>query len=481
MFVNCRRVLRPRLYPPSLQRPFRSLLYVGRAAAQPVRALSTSTGVNSASGSGGVPALIDLNRGHPKTEMIIADSLRPFLSAGNTSVPGTVQTTNAMRLAVTNFLRSMYGEPHFDFDRVRLVQSGARDAFELLIREFTKPNDAVVCDEYTYFHCMQLFARYSLQPIPVRSGATDSSFDLKWLDATLQQLSAAKTRVPLAYVMPSFSNPTSLSLDASARRALIGLGTKYRFGIVADEIFHHLRFSGKPDPSITHPVLFPQTSPPPAPAPKSSAANSDATVPFVLSISSLSKTIAAEFGRDWTLGWCVHGPTNSVAVTQRLDRALNSSLPAGAAGKPIPAVSDTPPIHNPALLQAFESGAVNDQVRTLCSVLGHRAAVFTEAFRAEVARLPASSPAAKGLTITPVDGGYFSWIQLPPGMTDTQVVPVAESRFGVRVAPGSKSYSGPVRPLASNYVRICFAIYSDAELIAGAKRLVAAVQACCVA
>jgi DNA-binding transcriptional MocR family regulator len=67
-------------------------------------------------------------------------------------------------------------------------------------------------------------------------------------------------------------------------------------------------------------------------------------------------------------------------------------------------------------------------------------------------------------------GGFFIWVTLPPGVTASALLPVAE-RHAVGFAPGNRFCSdGDDRSL-----RLCFSLYDEVSLAEGARRLGAAV------
>ena len=67
-------------------------------------------------------------------------------------------------------------------------------------------------------------------------------------------------------------------------------------------------------------------------------------------------------------------------------------------------------------------------------------------------------------------GGFFLWVTLPPGLTASALLPVAE-RHAVGFAPGHRFRTdGEDRSL-----RLCFSLHDEASLAEGARRLGAAV------
>jgi DNA-binding transcriptional MocR family regulator len=67
-------------------------------------------------------------------------------------------------------------------------------------------------------------------------------------------------------------------------------------------------------------------------------------------------------------------------------------------------------------------------------------------------------------------GGYFLWVTLPPGLSASALLPIAE-RHAVAFAPGRRFCAdGDDRSL-----RLAFSLYDEASLAEGARRLGAAI------
>ena len=61
----------------------------------------------------------------------------------------------------------------------------------------------------------------------------------------------AQRRAKLIYVVPSFQNPTGVTMGPASRRRLIGIAERYRVPIVEDDIYRELRYHGpKVDPRL---------------------------------------------------------------------------------------------------------------------------------------------------------------------------------------------------------------------------------------
>ena len=69
-------------------------------------------------------------------------------------------------------------------------------------------------------------------------------------------------------------------------------------------------------------------------------------------------------------------------------------------------------------------------------------------------------------------GGFFIWVELPPGVRATELLPLAEEH-GVSFAPGRRFCSDG----DDRHLRLSFSLYDEERLAQGAQRLGAALRA----
>jgi DNA-binding transcriptional MocR family regulator len=249
-----------------------------------------------------------------------------------------------------------------------LVTGGAQQALSLLARSFVRPGDHVLAEAPTYPGALEAFR--------------DEAAVLRMLPTGLTGFEAAarELRPALAYVIPTFQNPTGAVLPPLARRRLAETATAAGVALVDDEVLIDLGFPGE------------QTPPP-------LAAYSDT----VISVGSLSKIIWAGL----RIGW-VRAPVPVITRLARLRAVqdLGGNIPAQLAAA--------------------------DLLPRLAAVRRRRAAELQaghDHLRAELARrLPSWE-------VPPVRGGQTLWVRLPHG--DATSFAQAAIRHRVAVLPGS--------------------------------------------
>ena len=291
-----------------------------------------------------------------------------------------------------------------------LVTGGAQQAIDLVARFLVREGDAVVLEDPTYLGAIDAFtaARARLLPVPVGPAGPDV--------ATLRRL-AAEAAPALAYLVPSFHNPTGTLLDEGARREIARLA-EAGLWVLEDESLADLSFGADPPPPIA------------AFAPRGS----------VLTVGSMSKL----FWGGLRVGW-VRG---SRAVIARLARLkVVADLSGSVIGQSLAA----------RLLPRRE-----EVVRLRRRQLVARLERLTGLLREE---LPEWSWA-------PPKGGLSLWLRLPtPSAEDlARVAP----RHGVSIVPGPvNSPSGG----CADRVRLPF-VLEERLLAEGVARLARAWRAC---
>ncbi len=164
--------------------------------------------------------------------------------------------------------------------------NGNSQALEMLCTVLTEPGDVVIVEEPTYFLAFQMFRDHGLEirgvPIDADGLVVDALVD------EVARCTSAGQRVAFVYTIPAFQNPTSVTMSAQRRRELVAAAAEHDVLIVADEVYHLLRFAPGPMP------------------PPMSAYVDDGPV---LSIGTFSKILAP----GMRLGW-IHGSVERLAA-----------------------------------------------------------------------------------------------------------------------------------------------------------------------
>ena len=297
-------------------------------------------------------------------------------------------------------------------DEELMVTSGAIEALELVTKSYLDPGDLVVVEGPTYLGAIQAFRSFeaSLEAVPL----DEQGLDVDELERRLRR----GTRPKLVYTIPDHQNPAGVTLAASRRGPLVELARRYGFLVVEDVAYRELAFSGEALPSLWS--IAPDV---------------------VVQAGTTSKT----FFPGVRLGWAV-GPAE---ITARLVSAKqNTDQCAGALGQRL-------------FEESVRRGWIDEQ-------LVRSRALYRRKSERLLAALERSMPAETRWTRP--DGGFFSWLTLPPGSSSVELAPRA-AEAGVGIVPGTLFFPDG---RGADTVRLSFSLVDEALIDDGIERLASA-------
>lgn len=357
--------------------------------------------------------MIDFGAGQPSLSLLPINELqtaaRHCLSQGNPELLayGTEQGDGYFRRALSEFLSRRYASA---VDENQLfVTSSASQALDLICTRFTKPGDTIFVEQPTYFLALLVFRDHGLNVVGIP--VDDEGMRIDALEQALTQ-----HRPVFVYTIPTFQNPSTVTLSTKRRQQLVALSEQHQFLIVADEVYHLLDFDSA------------------RPAPMASYCDTGR----VFSLGSFSKICAPGL----RLGWIQAGAA-PIAT-------LNTSGMVESGGGLNPFTSRI-------MLSMLELGLQDLCLDHLRAVYRKRSAALCEAIRQHL-------PSA---TFVEPEGGFFVWVELPNGRNASAVLKDAREK-GVGFQPGRRFGSDPV---LDRFIRLSFAYYEEADLEEGVRRL----------
>src|SRR5258706_11296623 len=124
-----------------------------------------------------------------------------------------------------------------------MLTNGSQQALDLVGKIFLNPNDRILVENPTYLGAIQAFnayeARYSSVPMD------GSGLQIDKAKATI-----VKDKPKFAYVVPTFQNPSGITMTFSRRKAFLSLARAHGLPIVEDDPYSYLRFSGEAQTSL---------------------------------------------------------------------------------------------------------------------------------------------------------------------------------------------------------------------------------------
>ena len=305
-------------------------------------------------------------------------------------------------------LREWIGERHgVDPARV-IVTNGSLQAFHFVLSALGDAGRVVV-ERPTYD-----------RPRRVLSGFDEVSVDDDGLDLDeLERVLAGGSPPAFLYTIPTFQNPTGVTLSEERRGRLAELAAARSLRILEDDPYGLVRFDGEPLPTLFE--LEGGTN--------------------VIYSSSFSKTIAPGLRVGYVL------------VPEAMAAGLEDIV---ASTYITPAL-----VGQATVLEFLRRGLLAPNLERVRELLRARRDAMLQALERDLAgRARWSQP----------EGGYFLWLELPEGTDATELLGRA-SAAGVTFVPGPGFGGEP------NSARLAFSFASPAEIDEGVSRLAALVPA----
>jgi GntR family transcriptional regulator/MocR family aminotransferase len=198
---------------------------------------------------------LNLSNGAPDVRLVPARSIgrayRRVLALQGAGVLGYGDPEGhpALRTALASMLAATRGLSVGPDDV--LVTRGSQMALMLAARALLRPGDTVAVEQFGYRPAWEAFKAAGATVVPV-------AIDGDGLDVDALKQLANRTKLRAVYVTPHHQYPTTVTLKAARRLALLALARAERFAIVEDDYDHEFHYDGRPVlplASANHPGL----------------------------------------------------------------------------------------------------------------------------------------------------------------------------------------------------------------------------------
>ncbi|KAK1740086.1 PLP-dependent aminotransferase family protein [Skeletonema marinoi] len=328
------------------------------------------------------------------------------------------------------------------------ITSGVSHGLELLCSTSTNHGDEVWIERPTYFLCTQIFKSngLSVKSLPM---STPGKIDTDRLIDMVERDGVSPPK--MIYIIPSYHNPTGLSMSVEERKKLASFAVRNGVLLVCDEEYHLLDFErgSYSNPRPAGMVRFNTHTQ------ATGGDEIDNNQGCCISVSSFTKI----FAPGVRLGWVEAPPF----IIERLSNYGYIDSQGGNA-----------PFMGSIMANAIEMGLLDSYLDKLRIEYKERYGLVCGILQQE--------PRLSILSIDePRGGGYFIWVRFPPTVNADEFLTYSIENYGVRFMAGTKTNPFPndeddIGTAIKSCARICFADLNREDLRKGTETFVEAFQ-----
>jgi DNA-binding transcriptional MocR family regulator len=294
-----------------------------------------------------------------------------------------------------------------------VVTVGSQQALDLITRIFVDPGDVVLAEGPSYVGALGTFTSYQARVVHVPMDA--DGLIPEALAETITRLAAECQRIKFLYTVPSFNNPGGVTLSAGRRARVLEICQRAGVLVIEDNPYGLLGFDGDPLRPLraedSHGVVY---------------------------LGTFSKTIAPGL----RVGWAVAPP----GIRDKLVLAAEAAVLCHSSLAQL-------------MVREYLAGQPwREQVKVFRELYRERRDAMLEALGAVM---------PDGCRWTRPAGGFYVWLQLPPGLNSKAMLPRAiNSR--VAYVPGTGFYADGS---GAEYLRLSYCFPEPGRIREGIRRL----------
>lgn len=194
------------------------------------------------------PNMISLAAGNPSAasfpiEKIRAISEQIFLTCPVDALQYSVTEGYApLRAQVAQRLKERFSIGT-DSDDV-IITTGGQQGIDLTAKVLCNEGDTVICENPSFIGALNAFRSYNTKLVGV--DVEPDGINVEMLEKALRE----NPRTKLIYLIPTFQNPSGVTMSYEKRRAVMALAEKYNTVILEDNPYGELRFDGEDVPTL---------------------------------------------------------------------------------------------------------------------------------------------------------------------------------------------------------------------------------------
>ena len=295
-----------------------------------------------------------------------------------------------------------------------LILTGGLEAMNLMCQVFIDPGDVILVETPTFVHSVEIFDMFEARLVPVKTD--EFGMDPDDVEKKINEFDPK-----MVYVVPTFQNPTGITLPLERRKRLAELGSKYDVVILEDDPYRDIRYSGEDLPPIK---TFDKTN---------------NTV--------LANSFSKIFSPGMRLGY-LYASSEIISKAADAKSATNSH---------------TSILPQMICAEFFNKGYYEDHLKKLCDIHRERRDAMLRAI---------DQYFPEGTKHTIPDGGLFIWVELPKEINTTELLKESTSNPEIGVAYiAGEGFFTEGGGKGSNCMRLCFSAVPVDKINIGIERL----------
>lgn len=364
------------------------------------------------------PGVISFGGGLPNPDTFPVDGLvkiseKVLRERGESALQyGTTEGADVLREAIAKRMGERRG---MKIDKSNVtIMSGSQQALDLLAKLFLEPGKTAIVEAPTYLAALSAFRPYEGDMRGVKMD--DEGMDTQLLEETMKKLREEGKTVPFIYTIPTFQNPSGVTMSLERRKHLLEIAEDFDVFVVEDDPYGELRYAGKDIPTLK-------------------GLDREGRVIY---FGTISKILAPGLRTGWVIAdkeviW------RFVIAKQATDLCTNT-------------------LAQHIIAEAFDSGLVERHIPEIKKLYAHKRDLMLDMLEDKM---------PEGVRWTKPEGGMFLWVWVPEKVNTMKMFPRAIDN-GIAYVVGEAFY--PDRSV-TNAMRLNFTYSSDEEIKEGTDRL----------
>ena len=130
-----------------------------------------------------------------------------------------------------------------------IVTSGSQQGLYELAKVLVNPGDAIITEEPTYVGAISAFDANKAEMHSIQMDNEGMRTDLA--EAEIKKLTSEEKKPKFIYTIPTFQNPTGITMSLERRKHLVEIANQYEIPLVEDNPYGELRYSGERLPMLS--------------------------------------------------------------------------------------------------------------------------------------------------------------------------------------------------------------------------------------